>query len=94
LLQAPLCDAIAVIGAFALESTTDSMDEALLQCRPIWLVVSRAVSLRVGRHEVEAYWVFGAMHCDGLGEDPALQCFPAGETLFHSVEFEVTPGHR
>jgi hypothetical protein len=50
--------------------------------------------LPAGRHVVEAHWVFHAMHCDGLGPDPALQCFPAGETLFHMVELEVTPGHK
>jgi hypothetical protein len=50
--------------------------------------------LPVGQHVVEAYWVFRGMHCDGLGPDPALQCFPVGETLFHTVEFEVTPGHN
>jgi hypothetical protein len=50
--------------------------------------------LPVGQHVVEAHWVFHAMHCDGLGPDPALQCFPAGETLFHAVEFAVTSGHN
>jgi hypothetical protein len=50
--------------------------------------------LPVGPHKVEAYWMFSAMHCDGLGPDPALQCFAAGETLLSSVKFRVTPGHN
>jgi hypothetical protein len=50
--------------------------------------------LPVGPHVVETYWMFRAMHCDGLGPDPALQCFPAGETLLNSVNFRVTPGHN
>jgi hypothetical protein len=48
----------------------------------------------VGQHVVEAYWVFNAMHCDGLGKDPALQCFTEGETMYHTVAFEVVPGHN
>ena len=46
--------------------------------------------LRPGPHVVEVYWLFSAMHCDGLGIDPALQCLPAGETLIGTLSFKVT----
>jgi hypothetical protein len=55
--------------------------------------------LSVGDHAVDVYWVFRAMHCDGIGVDrqPGVNCFPAGETKFPSlptVEFKVVPGHN
>ena len=50
--------------------------------------------LSVGDHTVDSYFIFSAMHCDGLPPgDPDQNCLPAGETLFGSVEFTVTPGH-
>lgn len=53
--------------------------------------------LPVGTHTVDIYWVFSAMHCDGIGDDPTpgQNCFPAGETKYlDGLEFEVTPGHH
>jgi hypothetical protein len=51
--------------------------------------------LRVGSHEIETYWSFDALHCDGLGADtgPGGNCFPAGETPLPTMTFEVRPGH-
>ena len=50
--------------------------------------------LPVGHHEVETYWDFRAMHCDGFGDDtrPGGNCFRAGETQLPTLPFEVTPG--
>jgi hypothetical protein len=42
-----------------------------------------------GPHVVEVSFVLSAMHCDGLGTDPDLQCLPAGETLLGSIPFDV-----
>jgi hypothetical protein len=53
--------------------------------------------LRVGAHEVDVYWVFSAMHCDGVGDDttPGFNCFPAGETLYvDGLTFKVVAGHH
>jgi hypothetical protein len=53
--------------------------------------------LPVGDHIVHAYWIFSAMHCDGLGTDTTPvsgNCFPAGETLLLQLPFEVVPGHQ
>jgi hypothetical protein len=53
--------------------------------------------LPVGPHTVHAYWIFSAMHCDGLGTDTTPgsgNCFPAGETLYLQLPFEVVPGHQ
>jgi hypothetical protein len=50
--------------------------------------------LSVGDHVVESYLLFSAMHCDGFGADVASNCLPAGEVLFSSVTFTVTPGHN
>jgi hypothetical protein len=47
--------------------------------------------LSVGDHFVELYWVFSAMHCDGLAA-AAENCLPAGETLYARTAFVVTPG--
>ncbi len=51
--------------------------------------------LRVGSHEIETYWAFDAVHCDGFGADtgPGGNCFPAGETQLPTMTFEVRPGH-
>ena len=48
--------------------------------------------LSVGDHFVELYWVFSAMHCDGLGAVIEENCIPAGETLYARTAFVVTPG--
>jgi hypothetical protein len=60
---------------------------------PITLVALKP--LPVGDHEVETYWRFSAMHCDGFGDaiGPQGNCFPAGETRLPTIEFEVTPVH-
>jgi hypothetical protein len=51
--------------------------------------------LSVGDHTIDSYFIFSAMHCDGLPPgDPDQNCLPAGETLFSSVEFTVTPEHN
>lgn len=50
--------------------------------------------LPVGKHVVESYWVFRAMHCDGIVANVDENCLPAGETLFIRVRFEVVPGHN
>lgn len=51
--------------------------------------------LRVGSHQIETYWAFDALHCDGFGADtgPGGNCFPAGETQLPTMTFEVRPGH-
>jgi hypothetical protein len=50
--------------------------------------------LAVGAHVVEAYWVFSALHCDGLAAVLDENCLPAGETLFRRIVVQVTPGHH
>jgi hypothetical protein len=50
--------------------------------------------LSVGGHVVDSYFVLRAMHCDGFGDDVAMNCLPAEETLFSTVSFTVTPGHN
>jgi hypothetical protein len=52
--------------------------------------------LSAGRHTVDRYWRFGAMHCDGLGTDttPGYNCFPAGETFYGQVAFDVLPASQ
>jgi hypothetical protein len=50
--------------------------------------------LPVGTHVVDDYWVFSALHCDGLGDVMFENCLPAGETLYESETFQVTPGHH
>jgi hypothetical protein len=49
--------------------------------------------LSAGRHTVDRYWRLSAMHCDGLGTDttPGHNCFPAGETFYGRITFEVLP---
>jgi len=34
------------------------------------------------------------MHCDGFDIVVEENCLPAGETLYSSVRFTVTPGHN
>jgi hypothetical protein len=50
--------------------------------------------LNVGTHTVDSYFIFNAMHCDGLGDVITDNCFVAGENGFGSVEFTVTAGHN
>jgi hypothetical protein len=50
--------------------------------------------LSVGHHVVDSYLLLSAMHCDGLGDVVEENCLPAGETLFSTVTFTVTPGHN
>jgi hypothetical protein len=50
--------------------------------------------LNVGDHVVDSYWLFSAMHCDGLSDVVEESCLPAGETLLSTVPFKVTPGHN
>jgi hypothetical protein len=49
--------------------------------------------LRTGPHTIDRYWRFSAQHCDGFGTSPVAgeNCFPAGETFYSRVEFEVVP---
>lgn len=48
----------------------------------------------VGEHAVEVYWNLSAMHCDGLGADPAANCLGPGEVLFDNITFSVVPGNH
>ena len=51
--------------------------------------------LPVGEHVVDVYWVFNAMHCDGIAASIDENCFPAGETKnVAGLAFTVTPGHH
>jgi hypothetical protein len=50
--------------------------------------------LSIGQHVIEVYWLFNALHCDGLTADREQNCIPAGEALFREIAFEVTPGHH
>ena len=50
--------------------------------------------LSVGDHVVDSYLLFSAMHCDGFADVIDENCLPAGETLFQSVQFTVTPGNN
>ena len=58
------------------------------------LTLAALAPLPVGQHEVETYWRFSAMHCDGFSDDtgPGGNCFPAGETQLPTMAFDVTPG--
>lgn len=56
------------------------------------VTMGRLHPLRPGPHVVETYWAFSAMHCDGLGDVVAENCFPAGETLYHGIGFDVVVG--
>ena len=50
--------------------------------------------LRVGPHTLDKYWVFSAMHCDGLVANVDENCLPAGETFYGHTDFEVIAGHN
>jgi hypothetical protein len=51
--------------------------------------------LSVGEHIVDVFWVFRAMHCDGLAANVEQNCFPVGETKYiPGLPFQVTPGHH
>ena len=62
-----------------------------VQVGPITL--GKLQPLSVGQHEVELYWVFNAMHCDGFGTVVERSCVPGGEFLYTRFTFAVTPGH-
>ena len=66
-------------------------DEAVA-ANPVTLGALKPLS--VGDHVVDSYLLFSAMHCDGVGAVVEENCLPAGETLFSSVAFTVTPGHN
>lgn len=69
----------------------------LLVVTPLTFTIARPLS--VGDHVVRVSWVMSDTHCDGLGDDPAINCIPAGESLrpvaagtqLGTVHFEVTP---
>ena len=44
-----------------------------------------------GEHVIQTFWMFDAMHCDGIGAVVAENCFPAGETLHSQVTVAVRP---
>jgi hypothetical protein len=50
--------------------------------------------LPVGKHTVQVYWDFSAMHCDGKGTVIGENCIPAGESTRNTITFEVVPDHR
>jgi hypothetical protein len=55
--------------------------------------LSIAKPLSVGQHRVEVYWVFSAMHCDGLDGVIEENCIGPGEIGYAPPRvFEVTPG--
>ena len=47
--------------------------------------------LSAGDHVVQTFWVFNAMHCDGIAAVVPENCLAAGETLYHQVTFAVSP---
>jgi hypothetical protein len=56
-----------------------------------------AVRLRppsIGQHVIDVYWVFNALHYDGLIADREQHYIPAGETLFRRRAFEVMAGNH
>jgi hypothetical protein len=64
-----------------------------------WVLISpitlgTAKPLPVGDHVVDVYWVFSDVHCDGVAPSLAENCFPAGDILFLTVAFTVSPGHH
>ena len=65
---------------------------AIVAVNPVSLGVLKPLS--VGDHVVDSYLLFTAMHCDGFGDILEENCIPAGETLWSSVQFTVTPGHN
>jgi hypothetical protein len=54
--------------------------------------LSKLPPLSIGEHFMVVYWVFDAMHCDGLDNVVELNCLGPGEVLWISLSFEVTPG--
>jgi hypothetical protein len=49
-------------------------------------------SLSVGKHTVQLYWVFSAMHCDGFGDVVQDNCLgPGGVAYGPLITFQVTP---
>ena len=58
---------------------------------PITLGTLRPLS--VGEHVVQVYWVFSAMHCDGLGDVIEIFCLGPGEIAYGPpATFKVLPG--
>lgn len=51
-------------------------------------------AVSVGEHTFEPILVLSAQHCDGLGSDADLQCFPAGETSFGVRPISITTPER
>jgi hypothetical protein len=47
--------------------------------------------LPAGRHYVEVYWNLVAPYCDGLADNAAANCLPAGQTLIRRMHFYVVP---
>jgi len=54
--------------------------------------LSKLPPLNIGEHVVAVYWVFSAMHCDGLAAVVDENCLGPGEVPYVAVRFEVTPG--
>jgi len=54
--------------------------------------LSKLPPMSVGEHFVVVYWVFSAMHCDGLAAVVDENCLGPGEVPYVAVRFEVTPG--
>jgi hypothetical protein len=47
--------------------------------------------LSVGKHTVQLYWVFSAMHCDGFGNIAQDNCLGPGEVAYGPlITFQVT----
>lgn len=57
---------------------------------PITLGVLKPLS--VGDHAVDIHWRLSAMHCDGFGDEPGVNCLAAGDFFYGRWEFTVTPG--
>lgn len=56
---------------------------------PLIWTIPKVGPLPVGDHTVQVFWTFSAQHCDGFGDDPALDCLPAGDTLMRQFSFAV-----
>ena len=57
----------------------------------VTLTILKPVS--VGTHTVQLYWVFSAMHCDGLGNVVQDDCLGPGEVAYGPlITFQVTSG--
>ena len=69
-----------------------AVDAVEVVANPVTLGALKPLS--VGDHVVDSYLVFSAMHCDGFAAVIEENCLAAGETLFSSVQFTVTPGHH